>query len=246
MKSLKLKLKTKLMKKYILIAITTIFFLACSSSSKSQTTIIHSENSEMTFSNQLEQTLTTINTQKTLDELFASVNKLKRLSALYPNEWLSEYYIAFLDIKLSLSVVDTDKKLALLKEAKEKIEVLKNKENTNESEIITLDGYYYYSKIALDPQKNGQLYYQDVISAYQKAKTIDKNNPRPALMLYIFQYNMSKFVGGSNENICSELEQIALMFKNFIPIDKLQPKWGEIELKQYQEKENCSQESIRN
>ncbi len=243
MKQLKLKLETKIMRRNPLVFMILLLLFA-SNISESQTMNTPSEKSETTFNTLLGQTLTSINSQKTLEGLTANINKLKRLSNLYPNEWLSDYYIALLDIKVCFATADIDKKNTLLKDAKEKIEILKKKKNANESEVITLDGYYYYAKIAMNPQKNGQLFYQDAIGNFLKAKAIDKNNPRPVLLLSIFQHNMSKFVGGNENDFCSKLNQIELMFKKIIIKDKLQPKWGENELKKYQEKEHCIQKKI--
>lgn len=234
MRVLKLKLKTNIMRNSITILTIALLFAACSSS-KSQ----NLKQPKVTFENQLGKTLTEINEAKSVKGLFENINKLKRLSNLYPNEWLSDYYVALLDIKLSMGAKDEKKKESLLNEAKETLASLKEKENTIESEILTLDGYYYYALIAQNPQKNGQLYYKDVIGAYQKAIAIDKNNPRPVLMLSIFQKMMSKFTGGENPNFCNELTKIEQLLESSKPKNEVYPKWGIKELKRHQ-LESCS------
>lgn len=233
MRLLKLKLKTNIMRNSIMILTIAILFIACSSS-KSQTT----KETKVTFEDQLSKTLTAINDDESIQGLFENINKLKRLSIIYPNEWLSDYYIALLDIKLSMGTKDEKKKESLLNEAKETLKSLKDKENTIESEILTLDGYYYYALIAKNPQKNGQLYYKDVIGAYQKAIAIDKTNPRPVLMLSIFQKMMSKFTGGENPNFCNELSKIEQLLESSKPKNEVYPKWGIKELKRHQQ-ESC-------
>lgn len=208
--------------------------MACSSS-KSQTL----KQPKVAFENQLVKTLSEINEIKSVNELFESINKLKRLSELYPNEWLSDYYAALLNIKLSMGAKDEKKKQLLLNEAKAVLTSLKEKENTIESEILTLDGYYYYALIAQNPQKNGQLYYKDVIGAYQKAIALDRTNPRPLLMLSIFQKMMSKFTGKESLEFCNELSKIENLLKISKPKSEINPKWGMKELKKHQ-KESCS------
>ena len=231
-----LKLKIEIMKK-ILVAILFAFTLLNCNSLSSTKTSNHFEKKD--FKSYLKETLTAINALKSTEELHEYINKLKRLSALYPDEWLSDYYIAYQDINLSFVTTDKEKKYSLLKEAKETINSLKLKENIIESEIFTLNGYYYYALIAIDPQKNGHLYYRDVIGTYQKAISVDENNPRPALLLSIFKKRMAASVGTTDNTFCSELDKAEKLFENFTPISDLHPKWGEKKLKRYQD-ENCS------
>lgn len=237
MRVLKLKLKTNIMRNSITTLTIALLFMACSSS-KSQ----NLKQPKVTFENQLSKTLTAINEAKSVKGLFENINKLKRLSNLYPNEWLSDYYVALLDIKLSMGAKDRKKKESLLNEAKEILASLKEKENTIESEILTLDGYYYYALIAKNPEKNGQLYYKDVIGSYQKAMAIDKTNPRPVLMQTIFKKKMSNFVHEDMSNLCAKLEKIEKMFNNSNSKNGVNPKWGTKELKKEQQ-ESCSKKS---
>lgn len=224
------------MKKSIILCIPVMLLFACAGV-KSQTASLETEKIEkttkrgdITFESLLGATLTDINTNKTPKDIFKNINKLKRISAKYPQEWLSDYYVALLNIKISMAMDDQEKIGKLLKEANEKIETIKLKENVIESEVLTLKGYYYYAKIAADPQTNGQLYYKDVIGSYQKARNIDKNNPRPALMLAVFQNRMAQFRGGSTDDFCAQLQGITQLFKNFTPASKVHPKWGNQEL----------------
>jgi len=211
-----------------------LLFMACSST-KSQTV----KKPKATFETQLSSTLDAINNAEGVTAIFENKNKLKRLSSMYPNEWLSDYYVTLLNIKLSLGVKEASKKEALLNEAKENLKVLKEKENSNESEVLTLEGYYYYAKIASNPQKNGQLYYMEVIGAYQKAIAIDKSNPRPILMLSIFQNDMASFTGAKITNFCEKLTQIEQMLEHSKQEKVNDPKWGIRELKRSQ-KMGCS------
>ncbi len=221
------------MKKVNNILIMAIALLSMSFNIQAQT--VKETNNE--FESLLIETLHVINQQKDAKGLLENVNKLKRLSMAYPNEWLADYYVMFFDIRLSFFTQDATKKELLLKEAKQTLEKLKAKDNTIESEILTLEGYYYYALIAQNPQQNGQLYYKNVIGAYQKAKAIDKNNPRPALMLLIFQQSMSKFTGGEVSNLCEKLSEVEQLFEKFKPISSIYPKWGKSMLKK--EQQNC-------
>ena len=218
------------MRNLITILTIVLLFMACVSS-KSQTL----KQPKVSFENQLSKTLIAINEAKNAKGLFENINKLKRLSNLYPKEWLSDYYVTLWDLKLSMRIKDKKKKESLLVEAKDLLDKLTEKNNINESEILTLKGYYYYALIAKDPQKNGQLYYKDLIGSYQKAMALDRTNPRPVLMLTIFKNKMSKFVGGDFD-LCIKLENIEKMFKSLNPKNGVNPEWGIKELRKEQQK----------
>ncbi len=204
------------------IILTTFLLLMSCSISKSQA----EKQTKITYEKELSKILTTVESIRSINELFENVNKLKRLNSIYPNEWLSDYYIAFFNIKLSLVTKDKKKKELLLQDVKKTLKRLKEKENFIESEILTIEGYYYYALIAQNPQKNGQLYYKDVIASYQKAKAIDKNNPRPVLMLLLFQKSMSESLGNEFSNFCDKLSETKQLFEKFKPKGSVYPKWG--------------------
>jgi len=224
------------MKTTITSLIIAVIFTSCSATKTQKGSI-----PKKTFETQLSETLTKINNAKDIKSYFGIINELKRIGALYPNEWLPDYYVALLDIKLSMAIQDKTKKQALLKEALKTITSLKENKKTFESEVLTLEGYYYYAKIAGNPQKNGPLYYKNVIQSYQKAIALDKNNPRPVLMLSIFQKMMSKATGREYTGFCNKLSQIEQMFNRSKPAKEIYPKWG-MKLLKKQQKESCNQQ----
>lgn len=215
----------------ILIMAIALVFMGCNMKAQ-KVTVTNAE-----FESQLTKTLHLVNQQKDAKELYNNINKLKRLSMAYPNEWLADYYVMFFDMRLSFLTKDAIKKELLLKDAKQTMDKLKAKNNTDESEVLTLEGYYYYALITQNPQKNGQLYYKDVIGAYQKARAINKNNPRSALMLLLFRKSMSKFTGSEVSNFCDKLLEVKQLFERFEPISSIYPKWGKNILKK--EQQNC-------
>ncbi len=223
------------MRKLCIILTTILLSMSCSIA-KSQT----EKETKITFEKELSRILTTVKGVKNTDELFKNINKLKRLSLVYPSEWLSDYYIALFNIKLSIITKDKQKKELLLKDVKKTLKILKEKENFIESEILTIEGYYYYALIVQNPKKNGQLYYKDVISAYQKAIAIDKNNPRPELMLLLFQKSMSQSLGNKFSNFCEKLSKIEKLFNSFEPIGNIYPQWGLNILKREKQRQKCN------
>lgn len=178
---------------------------------------------------QLQLVLNKVKEEKDMSGVYNHVNTLKRLSGLCPGEWLPDYYIAYLDLKLVLSR-NTDKPADLLQEAAEKLSQLKGNAKANESEVYTLEGYYYYAMIAQDPAVNGQKYYREVVAGYEKAIRLDPSNPRPQLQLAIFQNLMAAFMKQTNSGFCDKLQQLEQTFRDFKPASAVAPAWGLPEL----------------
>lgn len=167
-----------------------------------------------------------IRSSKELNEQFENVSALKRLNILYPNEWKTNYYIAYMDIKLFLMSEDHAKSQGLLDEAEAKLAILHKDKNAVESEIYTLEGYWNYAVIASDPQKNGQLFYKQVLQNYQEAIQLDPTNPRPRLLMTIFKQSMAAFFGKADNTFCDQLKEIEVLFNNFKLKTPNDPNWG--------------------
>ena len=178
----------------------------------------------------LMQVLSKAKQNKGLEDVYNSVNELKRLGKMYPAEWLPDYYAALFEMKLALAG-KPEKKDDLLADAQERIATLKKNTGANASEVYTLSGYYYYVMIAGNPEENGQKYYKDVLSEYQKAINLDGKNPRPQLLQAIFNNNMSEFLKKRDDGFCNKLKEIATMFDAFVPKSEVDPSWGMQELK---------------
>ena len=181
----------------------------------------------------LTQILSKVKQNKGLEDVYNSVNELKRLGKMYPAEWLPDYYAALFEMKLAL-MGKTEKKDDLLADAKEKIASLKKNTGANASEVYTLSGYYYYVLIAGNPEENGQKYYKDVLGEYQKAINLDDKNPRPQLLQAIFKNNMSGFLKEKDDGFCDRLKKIETVFAEFVPKSEVDPSWGMNELKSVQ------------
>ncbi|MFA9372485.1 MAG: hypothetical protein ACERIH_12310 [Labilibaculum antarcticum] len=221
------------------ISVVLVFMVMLLNQAWCKNNIIANEDVKPQFHQMLGNSLSKLGTAQNEADILSLVNELKRLETMFPDEWLTTYYIGFLDLKVSFSAT-IEKKESLLKEALQKIESLKQNKSANLSEVYTLEGYYYLSLIAQNPAQNGQIYYKEVITAYSKAIAYNGANPRPVLLLSLFKNRMAQFTGGDQSSFCEELEEIELMFSAFTPKNKLDPNWGEQQLKTAQQ--NCSNE----
>lgn len=168
-------------------------------------------------------------TVKSENDLQNSINEIKRIELLDKNYWLPSYYVSYLEATQSF-YTSPDKKDALLADVKERIEKLLNNGSADKSEVYTLLGYYNYAKIVQDPKKNGQIYYKDVVTNYQKAISINPNNPRPNYLLDLFEDRMNSFMGKKDPELCNKMQKDKKLFEGFTPADKNAPNWGEKEV----------------
>lgn len=166
---------------------------------------------------------------KNENDLQSSINEIKRIEVLDANYWLPSYYISYMESTQSF-YTSPDKKDALLEDAKARIDKLMDNPSVDKSELYTILGYYYYAKIAQDPQKNGQLYYKDVITSYQKAIAANPSNPRPNYLLHLFEDKMSSFMGKKDSDLCEKLAKDKKLFEDFKVSGKNYPTWGEKEV----------------
>ncbi len=153
------------------------------------------------------------------------VAELKRIEAMFPNgNWLTDYYIALYEIQATIGNKNPDN-AALLQDAKDYIDKLKIDKKADQSEVSTVEGYYYYALIAANPIQNGQSYYTSVLDSYNRALVINSDNPRALLLLIVFKMNMAKFRASVNENYTSLLERIGVLLEKE---DKksITPHWG--------------------
>ncbi|WP_212006003.1 hypothetical protein [Chitinophaga sp. HK235] len=183
----------------------------------------------VTCQDMLQQVLTRVKEEKDISKLYDQVNTLKRLSAMYPGEWLPDYYIAYFDLKLVLSKAGA-KPEDLVQEAADKLTALKANGSADMSEVYTLEAYYYYAMISLNPAVNGQKYYREVIGGYEKAIRLNQHNPRPQLQLAIFQNRMAAFTKAADNGFCDKLQQVEKTFHDFKPATAVSPDWGLPEL----------------
>lgn len=160
------------------------------------------------------------------NKYFECVSELKRIEVMFPDgNWLTDYYIALYEIQAAIGNKNPDN-AALLQDAKEHIHKLKIEKEADQSEVSTVEGYYYYALIAANPTQNGQLYYTSVLDAYNKALVINPDNPRALLLLMVFNMNMAKSTGHQlNENFSPMIERIGVLLEKE---DKksITPHWG--------------------
>ena len=186
-------------------------------------------NEKPSFDELFKQSMAKLQNDSTPDRLLKCIAELKRINTIYPENWIIFYHISLFEIQQSFQNLSGNNEI-LLDDAKEYIDQLKQMKKADNSEIYTLEGYYYYGLIAKDPGNNGPTYYKNVFDSYQKALKYNPENPRAQLLFLIFKKDMARFMGTEIENVCNQLTEIEKLFKKETN-EALKPSWGEATLK---------------
>jgi hypothetical protein len=141
------------------------------------------------------------------EELQEACNLFQRIHSVYPNDWASCYYQAYINITLFFMSNAPEAKQKRIEEAEANINNLKRLKNLTKearSEISALNGYYYYALMSINPTINGPRYSINVISSYAEARKLNPQNPRAILLNAYFQRNLSSFMGNTYESFDSD------------------------------------------
>jgi len=163
-----------------------------------------------------------LDSAKTIDDLLQCRSQFERISAMYPENWLPVYYVAYSDIQIVFYPGEADKQ-QLLDDAKTKLEQLADNAGADLSEVNTLWGYYYNALVMLDPQ-NGQKYYQMVLEYYEKAIRQNPENPRPVCLMAFYKQYLPPFLKSEKEIAEGKAKAKELFDKEERTIQK--PYWG--------------------
>ena len=156
-------------------------------------------------------------------ELAAS---FEEIAVKYPDQWLPAYHASRIVVISCFDESDADKSDALLERAKKSL----NKAMElapEESEVHALDAVYYIGMMSVDPMTRGQLYYQDVLDAIEKSKSLNPENPRAIYIDGMMTLNMPEFMGGGPEPAKPIFLEAAEKFKTYQNEDPFWPTWGE-------------------
>ena len=176
------------------------------------------------FDAQLETTLRNINSDDAAS-VAKGMDELKRIASQHPDAWLPTYYQALSALQYAVRFPNDSHSSSFLEAAKTGIEALRTKPAADQSEVLTLNGFYYTALIVQNPAQNGQKYYMDAITNYKSAIGANPANPRPRLLLYIFFDQMSKATGKPTMNGPEDLATIRQLFVKEKPMG-LRPAWG--------------------
>ena len=166
-----------------------------------------------------------VNKATDVSELIQVRSQLERFIVAQPQQWLAEYYLAYVDVQLSFRVPDKSEKSQYLSEAETYLNTISELKDTDKSEIYTLKGLRLYALIASDPQTNGPKYSGEIINDYGTALGINPDNPRAVILSALFKNDMAKFMHQTYENFQKDVDKAAALLL-VEDTTLLTPTWG--------------------
>ena len=166
-----------------------------------------------------------VNNAKDVPGLMQVRSQLERFMVAQPEQWLTGYYLAYVDVQLSFRVPSNDEKLQYLSEAESYLNKLSGFKEADKSELYTLKGFRLYALIASNPQANGPKYSGEIVGAYETALGINPNNPRALILSALFKNDLAKFMHQPYVNFQKDVEKAASLF-TVQNTNLLTPTWG--------------------
>lgn len=203
------------MKNYLLTSVFILIMFICGRQLKA------SENNYQTL---MTKYVFQLDSAQNVDQYITLKNIFDRIIEMYPQEWLPVYYSAYCNIQVVYCNQKANQNQSFLDEAKQNLDKISRNKEADQSEINTMYGYYYNALILLNPKENGQKYYSQVMSYYQKAETQNPQNPRPIFLSALFNRNLPSFLQ-NGKDYCQELDRADLLFQNSTQ-ELLYPHWG--------------------
>ena len=164
------------------------------------------------------------------ESLLKTSNYFYRISQVVKTDWLSSYYYALCNTKLSMYQDDSDIKEEYLDKAFEILTSFdslgkNNIDSLEISEIYTLKAMIYVGKIFINPMVNGMKYGPLSGQSIAKAIAFNSKNPRPYYLDGQSKFYTPSAFGGGVDKALPLLKESLDYYKNF-EAQKYWPNWG--------------------
>lgn len=154
-----------------------------------------------------------------------AVATFERIASAEPNEWLPNYYTALINTLSSFQTKDKEKVKSLLDSAQNTLDIELKKDSQN-AELLVLQGLIYTGWIVFDPRTNGMKYSGIAKGVYAKAEKIAPENPRVVFSKAEFDMGSARHFGQDTTPMCEEISRSIDLFTNFKPKSAFHPSWG--------------------
>jgi len=164
------------------------------------------------------------------ESLLKTSNYFYRISQVVKTDWLSSYYYALCNTKISMYQDDSDIKEEYLDKAFEILTSFdslgkNNIDSLEISEIYTLKAMIYVGKIFINPMVNGMKYGPLSSENIDKAIAFNPENPRPYYLNGQSKFYTPSAFGGGVDKALPLLKESIKYYKKF-KAKKYWPDWG--------------------
>jgi hypothetical protein len=172
----------------------------------------------------MEKHIAALDTTRDAATLQNLANNFERIAGAEKKEWLPNYYTAYCYVNMTYSVkgdqIDTycDKAESFIKKA--------DSLSPNNSEVYTLKAQIASARISVNPMSRGQKYGTESAELREKAKELDKTNPRPYYLEGTGFYYTPPMFGGGKDKAKASFEKALKLYETFVPASSISPNWG--------------------
>lgn len=149
----------------------------------------------------------------------------ERIAAVEKDNWLPNYYVAFINTLEAFQTQDKEKLNALLTKAQTAQDeaMLISPDNP---ELMVSQCLIYTAWIVYDPMTNGMKYSTKANQLYSKALLIAPDNPRVVFSKAEFEMGGAAYFKQDITPMCKEVERAVGLFATFKPETAFHPNWG--------------------
>lgn len=172
----------------------------------------------------MEKNVAALDTTRDAVQLQNLANTFERIASAEKSEWLPNYYVAYCYVNMTYSFkgdqIDTycDKAEKFIKIA--------DSISPNNSEIYTLKAQIASARISVNPMTRGQKYGTISGELREKAKDLDKTNPRPYYLEGTAYFYTPSMFGGGKDKAKPVFQKALEMYEIFKPVSSIAPNWG--------------------
>lgn len=159
--------------------------------------------------------------------LQGTVNKLERIAAAEPTEWLPNYWVAYGYISDSFKKATPGEKDQVLDLAEKALNKAKTLVENDELEVLTAQ--YASARMSVSPMDRWQTYGAKYTEAISKATKLNSENPRIYYLLGTNAFYTPENFGGGKVKAKPFFEKALLKFETFKSQSNLHPTWGKEE-----------------
>ena len=149
----------------------------------------------------------------------------ERIASAEKSSWLPNYYVALVNTTSSFGTQDKERINGLLTKAQDALDIEMVK-NQNNAELYVLQALIYTAWIVYDPMTNGMKLSAKTMEMYEKAESLEPNNPRVVFSKADFQIGGAKWTGVDTKPLCAQIEKAIGLFATFKPETPFSPTWG--------------------
>ena len=160
-----------------------------------------------------------------ISEYQAVANKFEIIANKETTKWLPLYYVALSKVFMSHQEKDGNKKDLYLDDAQKFVDKA-IAINSNESEIVVLQGFLHQARISVSPMSRGQRYSSMSNNSFSEALKINSENPRAYYLMGMNVLNTPAMFGGGKEKALPLFQKAKQKYDTFVETNELLPNWG--------------------